>query len=330
MNKLPFEKIERKVVVKKESRTNPELGCKPEQKPVEELINYGIVNIDKTKGPTSHQVSSYVKEILSLGKAGHSGTLDPGVTGVLPVALGRATRIVQTLLKAGKEYVCVMHLHKKIEKEELEKVFKKFTGKIKQIPPVKSAVKRQEREREIYYMNILEIKDKDVLFKVGCEAGTYIRKLVFDFGQELGTGAHMAQLRRTKAGPFDESSLVTLHDLKDAYYYWKEKGNDNYIRHVVKPIEFAVRHLPKIWVSDSAIAPVCHGFDLALPGVSKLNDKIEEMEAVAVMTLKDELIALGKARLSSTDIQKKNKGIAIKIKKVFMEPGVYPKLNKNK
>ena len=837
MNKLLFEQIERKILTKKPAQTNPEYGCNPKDRPVQELINYGIVNIDKTKGPSSHQVSSYVKNILNLDKAGHSGTLDPGVTGVLPTALGRATRILQTLLKAGKEYICLMHLHKEADNQAIETAFTKFTGTITQLPPVRSAIKRQERKRAIYYLDILEIKEKDVLFKVGCEAGTYIRKLCihpnteiltkkgimiasdfysnpqiiysyregkmierkpsanqripspsklikitmdsgisfnvtpdhelfaskkegykmvearklrtqdylvkslelpkyyyklvitdllddyylipqkdiinkckkafinsygsiramyrelkldrksflnnsshaitirhlklagiyekvkdrinefktqkgsiikikdldedffyllgliasdgnntkekktarytrikfhnnneelinvflrtykklfpnvpiskkkikanlfqldsansfmatvaaklgikspqkesdlspivnlkplliksflrgyfegdgsvyykekkrvkghyakivlhtvsysdakrlhkmllvvgiankifkrrissklvkksnngniydvtigniaaekkfikeigtnhpiklerfkkisklkndakaedhyyigfhyknyirrnksklhkmggnlnriltsdipitrgfyrkaslitnlplmdyfiiekiksieyvdgtdfvydmtvpethnflietgfvssncYDLGQELGTGAHMAQLRRTKAGPFNETTLITLQDLKDAYHYYKEQGNEKYLKHIISPVEFGVSHLPKIWVSDSAVTPICHGFDVALPGIIKLNDTIKEGTLVAVMTLKDELIALGDSRLTSNEMQKKTKGIAIKIKKVFMEPGVYPKLNKNK
>src|SRR3989338_4367578 len=108
-NLLPFEKISRKILVRKEAETNPDLGCNPEERKTEEIINYGIANIDKPKGPTSHQVSDFVQKILHINKSGHSGTLDPAVTGVLPVALGRATRIVQTLLTAGKEYVGIMH-----------------------------------------------------------------------------------------------------------------------------------------------------------------------------------------------------------------------------
>lgn len=177
MEKLPFENIKREILIKKQTETNPNYGCEPEKRAVETLINYGIVNIDKPKGPTSHQVSDYVKRVLGLDKAGHSGTLDPAVTGVLPVALGKATRIVQTLLPAGKEYVALMHIHKDVGEDKVKEAFVKFTGKIKQIPPIKSSVRRRERERNIYYIKLLEIDEKDVLFIVGCEAGTYIRKL---------------------------------------------------------------------------------------------------------------------------------------------------------
>ena len=167
-------------------------------------------------------MADYVKKILKLDKAGHSGTLDPGVSGVLPIALQDSTKIVQVLLPAGKEYVALAHFHQESSEEEKRKVFEKFIGKIRQLPPVKSAVKREERERSIYYIDVLEIDGKDVLFKVGCQGGTYIRKLIHDMGKELG-GAHMAELRRTKAGPFNESQLVSLHELSDALYFYKEK-----------------------------------------------------------------------------------------------------------
>src|SRR3989338_7818960 len=172
-----------------------EFGKPPVERTADELINYGIVNIDKPKGPTSHQTSDYVKKILHLSKAGHSGTLDPGVTGVQPVALGKATRITQFLLTAAKEYVCLMHLHKEVPESSLRTTIQRFVGKIQQRPPVKSAVKRVERTREIYQFEILEIKEKDVLFRVQCQAGTYIRVLCHQIGKELKVGAHMAELR---------------------------------------------------------------------------------------------------------------------------------------
>lgn len=321
---MPFEKIKRKILVKKEAKTNEKLGCKPEERTTEEIINYGVVNVNKCQGPTSHQVSDYVQKILNINKSGHSGTLDPHVHGVLPVALGRATRIVQTLLKSGKEYIGIMHLHKDVGETKLKETIKNnFTGKIKQIPPIKSAVRRIKREREIYYFDILEKQDNDVLFVVGCEAGTYIRKLIHDLGQKLKIGAHMQELRRTKAGPFNEDTLFTLQDLTDAYHFYKKESNDKFLRKVIQPTENAIKHLPKIWVFDTTVDTLCHGADLNIPGISKLNDNIAQNDAVAIMTLKDELIALGKATLNSEEIIRKDKGLAVKTDKVFMEPGVY-------
>ena len=320
---LPFERIERKILVRKEAETDEKYGGRPENRSTEEIINYGIVNVDKPKGPTSHQVSDYVQKIIHISKAGHSGTLDPAVTGVLPIALGRATKIVQALLTAGKEYVAIMHLHKNIEEEKLrETINKNFIGKIQQMPPLKSSVKRQLRTREVYYFDILEIDGKDVLFKVGTEAGTYIRKLIHDIGQNLKVGAHMAELRRTKAGPFDESTLFTLHELQDAYYFWREEKDDKFLRKVIQQVENGAEHLAKAWVFDTTVESICHGVDLKVPGISKLNDNISKDETVAIMTLKNELIALGIAKMNSNEMLGE-KGIAIQTKKVFMQPGVY-------
>jgi len=265
-----------------------------------------------------------VQKILGIDKAGHGGSLDPAVTGVLPIATERATRVVQTLLKAGKEYVALMHLHKEINEDKIRKELNDLIGKITQIPPVRSAVKRQERKREIYYLEILEIDKQDVLFRVGCEAGTYIRKLIFDFGKKLNIGANMQQLIRTKAGPFRIENSFTLHDLKDAYEFYKE-GNENEIKKIILPMEFAVQHLPKIWVFDNCVDSLAHGADLSIPGVSKLESEIKEGDLVAIFSLKDELICLGNALLESENVLKQEKGKFVKTHKVFMERGVYPK-----
>jgi len=319
---LPFEKITREIITKREASTNPDLGTAPEKRTVQEMLTYGIINMDKPAGPTSHQVSDMLKNVLKIDKAGHSGTLDPAVTGVLPIALGRATRIVANLLNAGKEYIALMHLHKEVPKNEIQEVFKKFTGKIIQLPPIRSSIKRQERARTIYDMEILDTKDKDILFSVSCQAGTYIRKLIHDIGQELKVGAHMQELRRTKAGPFNESTLFTLQDVTDALHYYK-KGNEKFIRKVIQPIENAIAHLPKIWISDGAVEPLCHGTDLAVPGVVNHHTVLQKKYTVAVMTLKDELVAVGSMRMDSIELREKEKGIAVKIEKVFMQPGTY-------
>lgn len=328
MGQLPFEKIKREALIKRKAETDPKFGGDPNSRSVEEMINYGIINVDKNRGPTSHQVSAYVQQILGLKKAGHSGTLDPNVTGILPIALGAATRIVQTLLISGKEYICIMHLHKDIDEKKIREACASFIGKIRQLPPIKSAIKREWRFRKIYYLEILEIAGRDVMFKVGCQAGTYIRKLCTDIGGKLGMGAHMAELRRTKTASFDESTIATMMDLTDAYHFWKEDGDETEIRKIIQPIEHAVAHLPKVWALDSAVDTICHGADLKIPGVSKIESEIQPDEMVAVMTLKDELISIGTIKSKTKDILNSEKGVAVKINKVFMEPGVYPKIER--
>lgn len=329
MNSLPFERIKRTILVRKDADTSPKFGKDPSKRAVQELLDYGIVNLNKPEGPTSHQVSDYAKRVLHISKAGHSGTLDPNVTGILPVALGKATKIAQALLTAGKEYVCVMHLHKDVPEAEIRKVCASFVGRIRQMPPLKSAVKREWRYRNIYYLEVLEIDGRDVLFKAGTQAGTYIRKLCSDIGEVLG-GAHMQELRRTKAGPFNESTnMVSLQDLADAYWFWKNENDEKLIRDCIQPMEIGAKHLPKVWVLDTTVDPLCHGVNLNAPGIAKVESDIQLDETVAVFTLKGELVATGIAKMLSKDMVKSEKGFAVKIDRVFMEPNVYPRMQKS-
>ncbi|NQU98874.1 RNA-guided pseudouridylation complex pseudouridine synthase subunit Cbf5 [Candidatus Woesearchaeota archaeon] len=328
MGELPFEIKKRELLVKRDSDTDSKFGKEPSERSADEIICYGVVNIDKPAGPSSHQISAYTRDILGLKKAGHSGTLDPGVTGVLPVAVGNATRVVQSLLTAGKEYVCLMRLHGDVDKGRLMQVLRKFVGNIRQLPPKKSAVKRQLRYRRVYYLEVLEVDGRDVLFKVGTEAGTYIRKLCHDIGETLGIGAHMAELRRTKAGPFQEDSLCTLQDLKDALHFYKEDGEDKYLKKLINSVEYAVQHLPKVWVLDTTVDALCHGATLKVPGIAKLHDGIEPDMKIAVMTLKDELVMTAIAKLNSNKMLKDEKGVAAKPDQVFMKPETYPKIEK--
>lgn len=320
-NVLPFEKrlTTKKIILKDKSDPKGTLGKNPSDRTTFELLKKGIIILNKPSGPTSHQAVDYLKKVIEKDKAGHSGTLDPGVTGVLPVAIQDATRVTNALLSAGKEYVCLMHLHADIPRDKLDEVIKKFTGTITQLPPKKSAVKRQNRQRTIYYMNILEINGRDVLFRVGCQGGTYIRKLVHDMGVRLGCGAHMAELVRTKAGPFNESQMHTLQDIVDAYHYYKN-GNESELKKIILPIESAVGHMKKMWIYDEAVKPVCHGASLKVPGIVKLDSDIRKNDLVAIMTLKDELVLIGEALFSSDELLKINRGIAVKTSQVFMQP----------
>ena len=328
MGKLPFEAIKREILVRKEAETSPKFGIKPEKRSTEELLKYGVVNIDKPKGPTSHQVSAYVKQILGVSKTGHSGTLDPKVTGALVVAMGNATKVAQSLLTAGKEYIAIMHLHGDFEESPIHEACASFLGKIKQLPPIKSSVKRQLRTRSIYYLDIMEIDGRDVLFRVGTEAGTYIRKLIHDIGQKMECGAHMAELRRTKVGPFDESTIVTMQNLQDAYWVYRNKKDDKELRKCIQPMENAVAHLPKIWVLDTTVNSLCHGALLHVPGISKVESGIEPENIVAIMTLKDELVATAIAKITSREMVKMGRGIAAKSERVFMGPDVYPRVER--
>lgn len=315
------------LVVKSNSFTSPDFGCKPEERPIEEYISKSVINLDKPSGPTSHEIDSWVKRILHCEKSGHGGTLDPKVTGILPVGIDDATRAIQLLLTAPKEYVCLMRLHSEVSEERIREVFKEFTGKIYQLPPVKSAVKRELRTRTIYYATIYEIDGRDVLFRIGCEAGTYVRTYCHNIGEALGVGAHMAELRRTQVGSFNEKNhLVTLQDVTDAYHFWKEDNDESFLRECLLPMERAADYLPKVIVKDSAVDAICHGADLASGGIAKLSDNIQVNDLVAIESLKGELIAAGNALFTTDEIMSANSGFVVKTSKVFMKPGVYPRL----
>ncbi len=325
MNKLPADE-KREVLIKASDFTNPDYGCDPESRSIEKHMELGVINLDKLPGPTSHEVVSWIKRLLHVKKAGHGGTLDPKVSGVLPVALHKATKLTQTLLPAGKEYITVLHLHDDVDTGDLRNVLKDFTGEILQKPPVRASVKRRERKRNIYYNEIVERDGRDVLLRVGCEAGTYIRKLCHDIGEELETGAHMAELRRTRTGPFEEDeTLVNMQEVADAYAFWKEDGLEKPLREVILPAERTVEHLPKVVVRDGAVDAVCHGADLAAPGVLSVETGISPGTLVAEMTLKGELIALAEAKMDSKEIVDAEHGIVADTDRVVMDPGTYPK-----
>src|SRR3990167_8746102 len=189
------------------------------EKNIMELLEFSILNIDKPSGPTSFDISDFVRKTLKDGgirKTSHFGTLDPKVTGVLPIALNRACKLTGFFLGEDKEYIGIMRIHEEVSLEELNKIIKeKFLGKIKQIPPKKSRVARILREREINKFELLEKFGKDILFRADVQGGTYIRKLIDDLGKEIG-GAHMLELRRVRAGIFREETSVNLYDFEKA------------------------------------------------------------------------------------------------------------------
>ncbi len=238
---------------------------------------------------------------------------------------------MRILLTTGKEYVCVMRLHTSMPEKKIRKTVDEFVGELYQRPPLRSSVKRILRKREIYYIKNLELKDNYILFRVGCQAGTYIRKLCFDIGEVLGSGAHMVELRRTRAGPFKEDDgLVTLYDVNYAYSLLEEKEDESYIRKIVQPVENAFQLTPKIFVRDSAVDALCHGAGLALPGVLKLHSGIKPQNIVGVFTQKEELVALARSMMSSEQMMKEDHGIAAKIERVTMPIGTYPRLWRKK
>ncbi len=316
-------------LIKSDETTDSEYGKSPNDRTIEELIKSSVVVVDKNAGPTSHQVSAWIRDMFKVKLSGHAGTLDPQVTGVLPVALGNATKIMSVLSGLDKEYVGVMHIHKEVPEDLLRKVINEnFLGKIKQTPPKKSAVARREREREIHFFDIVEINGKDVLFKVGCQAGTYIRKLCDDVGRSLGIGAHMSELRRTRAGSFIEEQSRSLVEVRDAYEFWRGGGDEKLLKSILIPAEYAIPNVKKIFVKDSAVDALCNGSPLYPNGATRIQEDIIPGETVALMTLKEELVSIGIAKMESEEILKRKTGIAVRVDRVLLERGAYPKWDK--
>ena len=246
---------------------------------------------------------------------------------MLPIALEDATKVIQAFQLAGKEYICVMRLHGEVPEEKIRKVFEEFVGEIYQRPPVRASVKRRLRTRRIYYLELLESEDRNVLFRVGCEGGTYIRKLCYDIGEVLGCSAHMRELRRIRAGPLtEETNCVDLYDVSYYCSLWKEKGDEMQIRKIVIPMEKALEFMPKIYIRDSAVDAICHGANLAAPGVVSIETGIEKGDTVAVFTLKGEAVALATALATTDEILKMTHGFVAKTRRVLMPRGIYPKM----
>ena len=248
------------------------------------------------------------------------------MTGVLPITLEESRKVVQALLLSGKEYVCVMKLHGGASENRVKEVLKEFEDTIYQRPPLRSSVKRQLRTRKIYYIDFLEMDGRNVLFKVGCEGGTYIRKLCHDIGEVLGCGAHMQELRRTRAGPFiEEEGLVTMHDVAYWFMQWKESGDDAVLKKIIQPMEKALTLVPKIYVRDTAVDAICHGANLTAPGVLSIETGITAGSMVAIFTLKGEAVALAEAQASTEEILGIEHGVVAKVKRVLMPRGTYPR-----
>jgi len=314
--------------------TSTKYGYYPDKRPLDVLFDNGIILVDKPSGPTSHEIVAWTKRILGITKAGHSGTLDPGTTGLLPIGLGEATKALSILLLGPKEYYAIARIHQQMDIDVVDKLLGQFTGEIYQRPPQRSSVKRSTRVRRIYELERLGSEDNIHLIRVLCEAGTYIRKLVYDVGEVLGVGATMFELRRTRVSIFSETSdnFVRLHDLVDAVETFKETQNEKKIRSLIKPIELALEGVMSVAVKDSAVDALCHGAQVAIPGIVAVDKNIRKGNLVAIYSLKGEIVALAEANMELNEIKENDKGIAFTIKRLIMKPDTYPrgwKSNKN-
>eukprot|EP00793_Prasinoderma_coloniale_P001636 PRCOL_00003441-RA len=303
-------------------------GHSPLKRPLKEHLQYGVINLDKPANPSSHEVVAWIKRILRVEKTGHSGTLDPKVTGCLIVCIDRATRLVKAQQGAGKEYVAVARLHAAAEKVQVGRAIETLTGALFQRPPLISAVKRQLRVRTIYDSKLIEYDAERNLavFWVSCEAGTYIRTLCVHMGLLLGIGGHMQELRRVRSGILSEGDpMSTMHDVLDAQHVYDNSKDESYLRRVVMPLEVLLTSFKRVVVKDSAVNAICYGAKLMIPGLLRYESGIDVGDECVLMTTKGEAIAVAIAQMTTAVMATCDHGVVAKIKRVVMERDTYPR-----
>ncbi|KAI5180942.1 H/ACA ribonucleoprotein complex subunit 4 [Nematocida sp. AWRm80] len=304
--------------------TPTENGYSPMERPLKEYLKYGIINLDKPCNPSSHEVVSWVKSILKCSKTGHAGTLDPMVSGCLPVTLNRATRIAKCQQNAGKEYVGVVKFSGKVTKEQFKEVLSKYVGQLLQRPPEQCAVKRILRIREIYTLKYLDFDEEKQLgmFRASCEAGTYIRSLCMHLGLSLGVEASMVDLRRTRSGNVTENNLVTMHDVLDSAYQYNQTRDEKYLRTVVQPLEVLLKGYPRIIIKDSSVNSVCYGAQITTKGILRYDD-FNHRDLVVLVSPKGEAVALAVALVTAPQLSMMEHGQVCRTKRVIMDKDTY-------
>jgi len=274
-----------------------------------------VIILDKPPGHTSHEITTFVKKITGAARAGHAGTLDPQVSGVLPIALGRATKLLRYIAGADKTYVGIIKFKKVQAKEKVEKLFSEFTGELVQTPPKKSAVRKRPRKRTVHYLKLIEIDQENprlALFETKVDAGTYIRTLCKDIGKKCG-GARMEELRRTAVGDIREDRCISIYDLIDAVH-WEKEGKAEILGKMLSAPEEYIR-LPKVFIKENALESVERGAQIMIPGVEDMED-VEEGKKVAIYC-KDRFVGVGIAKITKKELNLK-KGLGIKLERVHL------------
>lgn len=304
-------------------------GSSPLKRDLQNYVRSGFINVDKPANPSSHEVVAWIKRILRVEKTGHSGTLDPKVTGCLIVCIDKATRLVKSQQSAGKEYVCIYRLHESVEKKRVAQELERLKGALFQRPPLISAVKRQLRVRTCYESKLIEHdQDRNMgIFWVSVEAGSYIRTMCVHLGLLLGVGGQMQELRRVRSGIQDEndSGMFTMHDILDAQWLYDNHKDETYLRRVIRPLEALLTNHKRIIMKDSAVNAVCYGAKIMLPGVLRYDDGIELGQEIVVCTTKGEAVCIALAQMTTATMASCDHGIVAKIKRVIMERDTYPR-----
>ncbi|HKS59355.1 MAG TPA: RNA-guided pseudouridylation complex pseudouridine synthase subunit Cbf5 [Thermoplasmata archaeon] len=279
--------------------------------------------IDKPRGPSSHQVTAWVRDLLGVRSAGHAGTLDPQVSGLLWVGVGPALKLLPLLLAFPKRYIGLVTLHARVPARALKEVLAEFEGPIYQTPPVRSAVRRERRIRRIHRLNLIEQEGTDLLLDVTADSGTYIRTLAVDLGDALGVGGHLAELRRVGTGPFREASAISLAELADARARYQAGDPAALLRHL-HPMEEVWREFPALQLKDGAAAAVAHGAGLARGGIRAIVRPFGKGSYVVLLSRANELLAFGRARVGSDDLETERHGWVVESERVLADPSRYP------
>ena len=300
-------------------------GQSPYDRDLSQLMQSGIILVDKPPGPSSHQLAAWARGILGLNRLGHGGTLDPFATGGLTLLLGKATRLTEFVLSTDKTYVAVLKIDPKHDPFEIDEVLKGLNGEIYNVPPLESAVKVRVRTRVIKDIRLLESDVGSGLhcIRVSCQAGTYIRTLARDIGLMLGSECRLVELHRDRTGIFDQTMLCSMQQLTDAALL-AEQGDEDALRKLIAPVESFLAKMPGAWVRDSAIASICHGAPLAVPGIYQIDRGLGPGDKIVLWSGKGEAVAIGELTVESDEVPRMSIGEAIRPKVVLMEKNAYP------
>ncbi len=308
------------------STTNIKFGSLPLNRSLDELLDSGILLVKKPRGPTSHQLTAWIREILGIKKIGHGGTLDPMATGLLTILCGRATRLTDIILKGDKRYISVIRFGKDIELTDVEEILKNLSGEIYNVPPKESAVKVQVRTRIIKSLKLIDYDQsaRIAAIEISCVAGTYIRTLTRDIGLLLNTSCEMLELHRDQTSIFDETMACDMHQLKDAIFLWKEHNDERGLIKLLTPIESILGEIPSITVKDGAVAAMTHGAPLAKPGIISSSSEFKSGSIIVIKSLKGEAVALAETLVDFDKLMSMKNGHVAIAKSVLMPTGIYP------
>lgn len=308
-----------------EATTEPGRGMDVNSRGVEDLMKSGFILLDKSAGPTSHQLTAWVRKMFEVDKLGHGGTLDPFATGVLPLLFGKSMKLTSRILTHDKTYVAVMRFSSPCSREDLEQVLQSQKGKVYNIPPEISAVKVQVRTRRIDEVEILDHNDEFAILRIECEAGTYIRTMARDIGLILNQKVELRELRREKSGNFSLDESVNILQVADAFWLWKENGDDSALKKIIHPAEKLLESLPKVVIKDGAIGAICHGAPLHRPGIIRIEQGIQAGEEVLLESLKGEAVAIAVLDKDSDKMSELTHGEMARPKTVLMDAETYPR-----